>query len=619
MTKDSQLQRHHKRWHRYDQDETVTPVENEAIFPDLEDGAMETSQSLVPVKFNHMNEISQKFFQTDHHSGNAKHHLVSQIYFDGEVSPEELVSSECELGLEIMLLTSSLSTKNRNLLSSILCLFDEVMKSRMELQNELSQGNAITKTNHYSHLNFSKIGETLREMVFRRKNSFMESIPIPSVTQIGEYSYVSVVDVVADFMAHKYEYEEIQDHTELLRASISSIGESPLAREVRNRAMNRRGIHAPASELDLVTLFLIEWSDGFEPNTAKTNRGSVWAKTISISPRKDAASLQNTYPLSFGPAKGNKDLISRKYQQELQSLKEGDFHVMYNGRTKQMCHVHVELIASVQDQPERRGATSILGGNSLCTARFGYLANLKELVNVLTPCEDCESILLGNDNSRRLPVQMLGNNLNRCTDCAAWSFDEPKRRLLRTKPPKGYPRSELPSHGKLEIAECTFDKMKRAIESAHRGITEDHWNIGTAHSYLASMGLDKDCQTKVIDNAHCCLAEMNCTEEHLREAISRDKETNPESYSMHSGNPSWNLGIEVWQHVEAIMHLLFHGIQKNLMRGIEKWAALSGSQAALQRFGEGTLDAVHALNLEWCKVLPYNGDGFGGWWARRIT
>ena len=107
---------------------------------------------------------------------------------------------------------------------------------------------------------------------------------------------------------------------------------------------------------------------------------------------------------------------------------------MYNGRTKQMCHVHVELIASVQDQPERRGATSILGGNSLYTARFGYLANLKELVNVLPPCEDCETTLLAHDDSRRLPVQMLQNNLNRCTDCAAWSFDEPKRRLLLTKP-----------------------------------------------------------------------------------------------------------------------------------------------------------------------------------------
>ena len=141
----------------------------------------------------------------------------------------------------------------------------------------------------------------------------MESVPIPSVTQIGEYSYVSVVDVVADFMAHKYEYEEIQHHVEL-GAAVSSIGEAPIAREVRNRAMNRRGVHSPASELDVVILFLIEWSDGFEPNTAKTNRGSVWTKTVSISPRKDFSNLQNTYPLSFGPAKGNKDLISRKYQ-----------------------------------------------------------------------------------------------------------------------------------------------------------------------------------------------------------------------------------------------------------------------------------------------------------------
>ena len=73
--------------------------------------------------------------------------------------------------------------------------------------------------------------------------------------------------------------------------------------------------------------------------------------------------------------------------------------------------------------------------------------------------------------------------------------------------------------------------------------------------------------------------------------------------------------MEVWQHVEAVMHLVFHGIQKTNMILIELWASRSGSLSALHRFGSTVLQDVKQLNLDWCKLFPYCGGKFGGWMA----
>ena len=73
--------------------------------------------------------------------------------------------------------------------------------------------------------------------------------------------------------------------------------------------------------------------------------------------------------------------------------------------------------------------------------------------------------------------------------------------------------------------------------------------------------------------------------------------------------------MEIWQHVEAVMHLVFHGVQKTNMILIEVWASRNGSLSALQRYGFSILQEVKELNLDWCKLIPYNGGKFGGWMA----
>ena len=206
--------------------------------------------------------------------------------------------------------------------------------------------------------------------------------------------------------------------------------------------------------------------------------------------------------------------------------------------------------------------------------------------------------------------------MQNCQECAAWNFDAPnKRKMLRTQPPKEFPTSELISHGELEIKECSFAGMMKAVEVAHKNMLEKNWNSTSARAYLASEGINDSTQEKIVEHARCCLADMECSDPELCATIDRDKEFDPTMYVMYKGSPNWKIGIEVWQHVEALMHLVFHGVQKHLMKAVERWASLRGSQTNLHRFGNGTLDSIQALRLEWCKAVPYNGDGFGGWLA----
>ena len=369
----------------------------------------------------------------------------------------------------------------------------------------------------------------------------------------------------------------------------------------------------------MVTLYLTDWSDGFEPNSVKSNRGSIWARTVSISPI--GTGFQNTYPIAIGPSKSDRFELDRQYQKELLSFREGPLHEMYNGRTKSMCYVHVELIASIQDQPERREATSIAAGKSLHTSRYGYLINMQKLVDVIVPCNQCRICLMesesgGTDDD----LKRIKSAMNNCQQCVGWDFDgRNKRRLLRAMPPKDFPMDQLLSDGKYGIKECTFGGMRKAVEVAHQNMTKNEWSATTARVYLSTEGINESMQKTILEHARCCIADAsyhsNDANDELRASINRDKELHPEMYEIASGNPQWDLGIEVWQHVEALMHLVFHGVQKHLMRAVERWASLSGSQSNLHRFAKGTLESVQGLSLDWCKPIPYNGEGFGGWLA----
>jgi len=618
MRNDTQLRRHHKRFH----DKSVPDItfsedgkhgkDMGVEYPD--DGTILDSKliPLAQVDFIHMNQNCKRFFGRQHQCNGGVPDLISRVYFNGEAPPAEINPPDRNLGLLMLLLSTRLTREELEIFSKILSLFQEVIDSRVQAEKMRLEKEQLL----YRYcISFPTLAKSLREMVFRRKNSFSEIIPVPSVSKIGEHSYASLSSVISNFLANEFAYQQINDCADVNSNEITCLSNSPMAKKVLSRAQQRlENLSFRDPSLELVTLYLTDWSDAFEPNSVKSNRGSIWAMTVSISPI--GVGRQNTYPIAFGPAKGDRSELDRQYQKELLSFSKGPLQKIYNGRTKTMCYVHAELIASIQDQPERREATSIAAGKSLHTSRYGYLINLQKVVDVVVPCNECRKVLMETEFEES-NQERAWSTLCQCPECVAWDFDSPnKRRLLRAIPPKDFPIDQLSSDGKYGIKECTFTGMQKAIKVAHQNMIENKWSATSARVYLSTEGINESMQKTIIEHARCCIAHAyyNSNGE-LRDSINRDKELHPDMYEMCKGNPRWDLGIEVWQHVEAVMHLVFHGIQKHLMRAVERWASLNGSQSSLHRFGKGTLEPIQALSLDWCKPIPYNGEGFGGWLA----
>ena len=97
------------------------------------------------------------------------------------------------------------------------------------------------------------------------------------------------------------------------------------------------------------------------------------------------------------------------------------------------------------------------------------------------------------------------------------------------------------------------------------------------------------------------------------EALSRMRERDPNMCFLWKNPPSWNRGTSHWQHVEPIMHLVFHGIQKSMAHKIKEWASHRGSLSSFKKYSLNILQLIQDLKLEWYKIQPYTGSKFGGW------
>ena len=127
------------------------------------------------------------------------------------------------------------------------------------------------------------------------------------------------------------------------------------------------------SQNDVVIILAIQWSDDFDPNSSiKCNRGSVWIKTVSfLTEDNDIKDITNTYVISIGDKGSNHDAIETLYLKELKDLCNGINNVFFSKNASKEVKVHLEIIASLGDQPERRNINYLMNGNSTFGKRYG--------------------------------------------------------------------------------------------------------------------------------------------------------------------------------------------------------------------------------------------------------
>ena len=479
------------------------------------------------IEFNFSNNQCNEYFSHQYNNENGDSYLVSNSCFDGEVHPNKVDETEKQLILLIPNLSMILTKDEKLLLTSILVLHECVIRKRCNNRmNKCKESHDISKKrshskeeelNTYCKVKIPNTPAQLRSMTNNRKKSVMKSLPIPTIKRIGDHTYLSIIDIISDILAHGFKVATITLPT---NGNSNSLCTSPYVNKV-----NERGnlLH---EGYPVINLFIIEWSDAFEPNNMKNNRNSVWVKTVTISPvnGKTKNSHHNTYPLSFGPKNSSHESVEKLFKNDLLLLKSGSKQLFYNAISKSMCRVHAELIISIQDQPERRAENHIALGKSNYTPCWGYLLHVNKVKQKIVPCDACEEVLLSNNCQ-----QHISNKLFFCKDCTSWDYLR-KSNILEHECPKEYPPG---LDRKLFPKKQSFEQLTEATSMVHKKRILGEWNKEQSRCFMTSEGLNTVTQNEILYNAANCTVLNNWDNEDVivQNAITRELERNYDSFS----------------------------------------------------------------------------------------
>jgi len=531
--------------------------------------------------------------------GHGNAYLVANSQFHLNNIGCELENDEVNLHMNIAKLVTTLTGKQRELLADIMKLIVDV-----NVKQDLLLHKPNKKHNWYTNLPTSM--KDIRSMYSEGKYAILPNLPRPQVTIIDNHAYVSIKECVADLLGHGVEVDVLnRTGWDSIHPEVSKISESRRGQQiVRNCEQMHCGDH-------VLCLFANEWSDDFEPSySIKGNRGSAWIKTITISPPHTSLhSLTHTYPIAIGRKGSSHEAIEQRLAEELLDLSLGG-NQFYHGGLKKNVKVHLELFVSLQDQPERRSANYIMLGSSTYTARWGYAVDFHAIASGVPPCPACWQSLLS-------PTATECGGSRTCTECVNWDLSC-ESCLLDYSPPTGYPPEMIPTSGKLRPLRLDYKVMKEAVTMAHNELVSGNWSIENAKVYLRVHGINSEAVSAITECANNCQTynELKSNAEHDPEAfhvIQTEFDENPELFTQWQFPAFWERGVDLHQHIDVAMHLLFLGVVKTTIKKIQEWIKKRNKYQSFLSYASGTFEAIQALGLDWCRVIPYGAGKLGGW------
>ena len=539
-------------------------------------------------------EFNNNYFKIENALGLGSAFLVGQSQFKLANVVKELCKDEVDMHHNIAGLVSTLTTGQQ-------CMLGKVIKDiRSVTERHLRE----KKQETLWRTRLPTTGDDIRKLYVRGKHAVLPNLPRPKVQMVGSHAYVSLTDCIADLLGHGCSVDCVIPRKP--DEPVISISQSDRAQ----RILHNSKLMSPDD--DVMVLYLVEWSDGFEPSiSVKSNRGSCWLKTITISPPPHLLhSCTNTYPIALGMDGESHEEVEQLFAQELWSLRNGEKNVFYHGGLKRNVRVYVELLASLQDQPERRKANYIMLGRSTYTAQWGLLLDFAAVAANIPGCKRCSNSLLLHHSQSSF----------QCDNCVNWNTDS-NSHLLEFYPPNNYPQNLIPRiSGKLSPQKMTYKLLKEAVEVAHNGVVLGGWKTSTMTDYLRVHGLNEEAIQNVKHrannckkyNAVICACNGDITAPSF-DALHKEKKSDPSMFQMWECPSVWRRGVDLQQHIDVAMHLLFLGIVKTVMQQIQDWMVLRNKGSRFVQYADGVFDNVQRLQLTWCRVTPYKNGHFGGW------
>lgn len=464
----------------------------------------------------------------------------------------------------------------------------------------------------------------IRRLYLDGKFSIVANLPMPKVhAEVPDHAYFSIIDCIRDFLAHKGDecLEAITEDTVNQQGPVEYRCQSNRAKTIQQNVLdvkNKKGI-------EVIGNMLFTWSDDCEThamNKMHREGNGVWVKTLTIGTiNAGGQTMRATYPLAVGKKGVCHDVVERIHARELNPLKNGTLPPFYMGCNKRTVRLNFELYATLQDQPERRTANKLIGGNSQFGCRWGVSADHGKLYNKWKACYHCIVLMKAKFASNDFSAAPI-----HCEKCLNWNVlaDSP---LAYSQPTDNYPTTtpgerncrlvRIGLNNYLKPFRLSYDNLRAAIDVAHNGYVTNGWTQKNCVEYLKVECLNDNFIDKFLEhavNVTAFAAAEEAGDQHLLAQMREHLRLNPTSYLKCPVPALWDRdGVNLTTHVDAIMHLIFLGIVKSLALKVQKWLTLQEKNASFIRMNAPYLRPFKSMNIAWLKVLQYKGGAFGGY------
>jgi hypothetical protein len=436
--------------------------------------------------------------------------------------------------------------------------------------------------------------QELRTKYTRGRNSLWTSLPSVQVTEglnkkgKATYGYLSVSESIGLYLA--------------MGGTIASFDQMNLSEQ---RKYNKFKSHASWTD-DSCVVFLNMWSDSFEPNSTKINRGKgKWLLTMTIDcgqhannslQRSNEGTFSETFPLGMCSSMDNlvQDEIIRNVINEVNELSTSP-RLFVSSSEKKCLRVYASINIWLQDQIERRKRNYVMNGNSRPSSRWGYfIPRMDEVGTKIPACERCEEATKSN-NWHYL-------NQPSCTSCYNWDVSR--------------------SEGSIAL---NHEYLTQTLNEATNIIRDEN-------STMSLNGLKEFCTSRGINKASALLIWDHVQNVKLKiEAAVRASAINPSVVEVRSlakmngpyyepwrGPPLWTSLTHDFIHiVDAPMHCLFLGVVKTTMSYIFDFIKEHKIKTLFQNHMKKKLQPMlDEFKLSWFVLLDFsNSEPFNsvGW------
>jgi hypothetical protein len=573
--------------------------------------------SLLPEDFPFCRPASQNYFFHNQEKGGGIAYLAGKAGCElDNIEAGDIHPLEAKMIAQTAQLATDLGITNRNRLADLTNTVTEVV--RMQTMDDL--GLLDKHEQHDFHIRPICCPIELRSSIMEGQYAFVPNLPHPEPHECEGHAYCLPTDCLQDSLASGHDLEHLLPNGD---GSSERVPEYPIS-QINGTSMCRClfDINVAGTEAALqvtpidIYLWLAEWSDDFEPNNSiKGNRGSVWIKTLTVSPRPGSRhKLLHTYPIAVGSKKADHEPLEDIVAANLSLLSSPVGVVMYSKSLGGLVRLRAKMFVSLQDQPERRGSNQLMAGNSIYHARFGYAAPWTDFKDVLRPCPECRSLLLDQTQEWTDP---------KCSVCTNWAIDIAHPLLFFPPPhliPDGTDAEAANVSRDLWVPpiRLTYSGLRNAVQLSHQSYVTGAWEAEKARQYLRCYCIRTSTIDAIMQQADNCKQYQDVIDDPQATAIERlaviaEAEKDPLLWVPWPIPAFWRRGVDLVQHPDVPMHLLFLGVVKTVVQRVETWMSNKGKSTAFVEETQEVLRGIEDLNLSWCKVQPFTGGKFGGW------